>query len=58
MHVRSIRGKSYVLVTYDDFSRFTWVNFLKKKGYALKSFSNRCKEMQRVTPRNLLGLRK
>ena len=46
MRVRSIRGKSYILVTVDDYSRFTWVDFLKDKGKALKPFSRRCKEMQ------------
>ena len=36
MHVRSISGKSYILVTLDDFSTFTWVDFLKENGEALK----------------------
>src|SRR5687768_11835327 len=52
MRVRSIRGKSYILVTVDDYSRFTWVDFLKDKSEALKPFSRRCKEMQ--TQLNLL----
>ena len=46
MRVRSIRGKSYILVTIDDFFKFTWVDFLKNKGEALKLFSRLCKEMQ------------
>ena len=46
MRVRSISGKSYILVIVDDFSRFTWVDFLKDKGKALKPFSKCCKEMQ------------
>ena len=46
MRVRSIRGKSYILVTVDDYSRFTWVDFLKDKGEALKPFSRLCKEKQ------------
>ena len=39
-------AKSYILVTVDDYSRFTWVDFLKDKSEALKSFSRSCKEMQ------------
>ena len=31
MHVKSIRGKFYTHVTVDDLSRFTWIDFLKKK---------------------------
>ena len=44
MRVRSIRGKSYILVIVDDYSRCMWVNFLKDKGEALKPFPRRCKE--------------
>ncbi|GKG49217.1 putative ribonuclease H-like domain-containing protein, partial [Tanacetum coccineum] len=31
MHVASINGKRYVLVIVDDYSRYTWVHFLKTK---------------------------
>ncbi|GKC05240.1 retrovirus-related pol polyprotein from transposon TNT 1-94, partial [Tanacetum coccineum] len=31
MHVASINGKRYILVIVDDYSRFTWVGFLKTK---------------------------
>ncbi|GKB30401.1 retrovirus-related pol polyprotein from transposon TNT 1-94, partial [Tanacetum coccineum] len=31
MHVASINGKRYILVIVDDYSRFTWVRFLKTK---------------------------
>ncbi|GKB97497.1 retrovirus-related pol polyprotein from transposon TNT 1-94 [Tanacetum coccineum] len=34
MHVASINGKSYILVIVDDYSRFTWVRFLKTKDEA------------------------
>ena len=33
-------------MTVDDYSRFTWVDFLKDKGEALKLFSRRYKEIQ------------
>nr|XP_011459700.1 PREDICTED: uncharacterized protein LOC105350050 [Fragaria vesca subsp. vesca] len=31
-------GKSYILVVVDDFTRFTWVNFLTDKGETFESF--------------------
>ncbi|GJU95496.1 retrovirus-related pol polyprotein from transposon TNT 1-94 [Tanacetum coccineum] len=34
MHVESINGKKYILVTVDDYSRFTWVNFFRSKDEA------------------------
>nr|GFA97804.1 retrovirus-related Pol polyprotein from transposon TNT 1-94 [Tanacetum cinerariifolium] len=34
MHVQSINGKRYVLVVVDDYSRYTWVFFLRSKDEA------------------------
>ncbi|GKE92745.1 retrovirus-related pol polyprotein from transposon TNT 1-94 [Tanacetum coccineum] len=31
MRVQTINGKKYILVIVDDYSRFTWVNFLRSK---------------------------
>ncbi|GJU43155.1 retrovirus-related pol polyprotein from transposon TNT 1-94 [Tanacetum coccineum] len=31
MRVQSINGRKYILVIVDDFSRFTWVKFLRSK---------------------------
>nr|GFC10465.1 retrovirus-related Pol polyprotein from transposon TNT 1-94 [Tanacetum cinerariifolium] len=31
MHVKSVNGKKYILVIMDDYSRFTWVKFLRSK---------------------------
>nr|GEW80177.1 putative reverse transcriptase domain-containing protein [Tanacetum cinerariifolium] len=31
IHVESINGKKYILVIVDDYSRFTWVKFLRSK---------------------------
>nr|GFA45747.1 integrase, catalytic region, zinc finger, CCHC-type, peptidase aspartic, catalytic [Tanacetum cinerariifolium] len=31
MHVESVNGKKYILVIVDDYSRFTWVKFLRSK---------------------------
>nr|GEY32600.1 transposon Ty3-G Gag-Pol polyprotein [Tanacetum cinerariifolium] len=34
MHVESVNGKKYILVIVDDYSRFTWVKFLRSKDEA------------------------
>nr|GFA72639.1 retrovirus-related Pol polyprotein from transposon TNT 1-94 [Tanacetum cinerariifolium] len=31
MHVESVNGKKYILVIVDDYSRFTWIKFLRSK---------------------------
>ncbi|XP_062014830.1 uncharacterized protein LOC133731483 [Rosa rugosa] len=41
----SIGGKSYMLVVVDDFSRFTWVNFLKDKAETFESFKSLSQKM-------------
>nr|GEX98698.1 hypothetical protein [Tanacetum cinerariifolium] len=35
MQVQSINGKKYILVIVDDYSRFTWVKFLRSKDETL-----------------------
>ncbi|GKD31707.1 retrovirus-related pol polyprotein from transposon TNT 1-94 [Tanacetum coccineum] len=37
MRVDSINGKKYILVIVDDYSRFTWVKFLRSKDEALEA---------------------
>ncbi|GKF64691.1 retrovirus-related pol polyprotein from transposon TNT 1-94, partial [Tanacetum coccineum] len=34
MRVESINGKKYILVIIDDYSRFTWVKFIRSKDVA------------------------
>nr|GEX01666.1 retrovirus-related Pol polyprotein from transposon TNT 1-94 [Tanacetum cinerariifolium] len=34
MHIESVNGKKYILVIIDDYSRFTWVKFLRSKDEA------------------------
>nr|GEV68379.1 hypothetical protein [Tanacetum cinerariifolium] len=44
MRISSINGKRYVLVTVDDYSRYTWVQFLRSKDEApevIKTFMKR-----------------
>nr|GEU36139.1 integrase, catalytic region, zinc finger, CCHC-type, peptidase aspartic, catalytic [Tanacetum cinerariifolium] len=34
MHIESVNGKKYIFVIVDDYSRFTWVKFLRSKDEA------------------------
>ena len=42
----SIRGKKYGLVIVDDFSRWTWVKFLKHKDESYSVFADFCNQVQ------------
>ena len=42
----SLDEKLYVLVSVDDFSRFTWVMFLAHKNEAFPSFLKLCHHLQ------------
>ncbi|GKD19848.1 retrovirus-related pol polyprotein from transposon TNT 1-94, partial [Tanacetum coccineum] len=46
MRVASINGKRYILVIVDDYSRFTWVRFLKTKDEALAAIIKCIKNIQ------------
>ena len=34
----SIEGKRYIFLTVDDFTRFSWVNFLREKSDTFDAF--------------------
>ncbi|GJX89554.1 retrovirus-related pol polyprotein from transposon TNT 1-94 [Tanacetum coccineum] len=36
MRIESINGKKYILIIVDDYSRFTWVKFLRSKDETLE----------------------
>ncbi|GKE97901.1 putative ribonuclease H-like domain-containing protein, partial [Tanacetum coccineum] len=36
MRIQSINGRKYILVIVDDYSRFTWVKFLRSKDEVLE----------------------
>ncbi|GJU22622.1 retrovirus-related pol polyprotein from transposon TNT 1-94 [Tanacetum coccineum] len=46
MRVASINGKRYILVIFEDYSRFTWVKFLRKKDEAPKAIIKCIKNIQ------------
>ncbi|GJU21056.1 retrovirus-related pol polyprotein from transposon TNT 1-94 [Tanacetum coccineum] len=48
MRVASINGKKYILVIVDDFSRFTWVKFLRSKDEAPDFIIKFLKMIQKV----------
>ena len=42
----SLGGKRYIMVNVDDFSRYTWVEFLRKKSEACEKLEILCKKLQ------------
>nr|GEW07189.1 retrovirus-related Pol polyprotein from transposon TNT 1-94 [Tanacetum cinerariifolium] len=46
MHVERNNRKKYILVIVDDYSRFTWVRFLRSKDEALKAIIKCIKNIQ------------
>ncbi|GKF49447.1 retrovirus-related pol polyprotein from transposon TNT 1-94, partial [Tanacetum coccineum] len=46
MRVQSIKGKKYILVIVDDYSRFTWVKFLRSKDETTEFVTNFLKRIQ------------
>lgn len=42
MQVESLGGKRYVFVRVDDFSRYTWVNFIREKSDTFDVFKDLC----------------
>ncbi|GJY23633.1 retrovirus-related pol polyprotein from transposon TNT 1-94 [Tanacetum coccineum] len=57
MHVKSINGKKYILVIVDDYSRFTWVKFLRSKDETPEFIIKFMKKIQvrlNATVRNII----
>jgi len=57
MQVTNIGGKRYFLVVVDDFSRFTWVNFIREKSDTFESFKELCIQLQREKDRGIVRIR-
>ncbi|KAA0045248.1 gag-pol polyprotein [Cucumis melo var. makuwa] len=51
------RLKKYVLVVVDDYSRFTWVRFLKGKSDTVKLCINICLNLQREKGQKIIKIR-
>jgi len=44
--IESLGGKKYIMVIVDDFSRYTWVEFLREKSEACEKLETLCKRLQ------------
>ena len=42
----SLGGKRYIMVIVDDFSRYSWVEFLREKSQACEKMGKLCKRLQ------------
>ena len=43
---KSLGGKRYIMVIVDNFSRYTWVEFLREKSKACEKMQILCKRLQ------------
>ncbi|GJX55505.1 retrovirus-related pol polyprotein from transposon TNT 1-94 [Tanacetum coccineum] len=57
MRVASINGKKYILVIVDDYSRFTWVYFLRTKDEAPDMIIDFVNQVQRNLKASILMIR-
>jgi len=57
MRIKSPRGNQYILVVVDDYSRYTWVSFLREKSETLYEFSKLCKELQTLKNLPIVSVR-
>ena len=46
IRTESLGGKRYIMVIVDDFSRYTWVEFLREKSEACKKLEILCKKLR------------
>ena len=46
MRTESMGGKRYIMVVVDDFSRYSWVEFLREKSEACDKMERLCKKLQ------------
>ena len=57
MQVESISSKRYAFVVVDDFSRFTWLNFIREKSYTFDVFKDLCTQLQREKDSAIVRIR-
>ncbi|CAJ2670589.1 unnamed protein product [Trifolium pratense] len=57
MQTESLGGKRYAYVVVDDFSRYTWINFIKKKSETFDVFKDLCIQLQREKNNVVLRIR-
>ena len=47
LQVDKLGGKRYVFVVVDDFSEYTWMNFLREKSDMFEVFKHLCQSIQK-----------
>ncbi|GJZ26909.1 putative ribonuclease H-like domain-containing protein [Tanacetum coccineum] len=57
MRVARINGKKYILVIVDDYSRYTWVYFIRTKDEALDMIIDFVNQVQRNLKAQILTIR-
>jgi len=57
MQVESLGGKKYAYVVVDDFSRYTWVNFIREKSDVFEVFKDLCLRLQREKESQVIRIR-
>ncbi|GAA0153467.1 hypothetical protein LIER_37682 [Lithospermum erythrorhizon] len=57
MQVESIGGKKYVYICVDDFSRYTWVEFIREKSVTFEVFKQLAIQIQREKGVNIIFIR-
>lgn len=57
VNTASLYGSKYGLVIVDDYSRWTWVKFIKSKDYACEVFSSFCTQIQSEKELKILKVR-
>ena len=46
MQVESLGGNKNAYVVVDDFSRYTWISFIREKSETFKVFKDLCQKLQ------------
>ena len=57
MAITSVNGSRYVLTFIDDFSRYTWAFFIKKKSEVLEKFIELKALLENASEKNIKSLR-
>ncbi|KAK2402491.1 cysteine-rich RECEPTOR kinase [Trifolium repens] len=57
MQVESLGGRRYAFVVVDDFSRYTWISFLKEKSDTFEEFKELCIRLQREKDSSIIRIR-
>ena len=53
----NLGGKRYIMVIVDDFSRYTWVEFLREKSEACEKLKILCKRLQKEKGVSIVKIR-